>query len=77
MRHSLHIADESPEAPATERPDSAPAASRQWGRVMTFNDFSYEQTRVVRDAVEMAVRPLVDGEHRRIEIAKVILSIAD
>jgi hypothetical protein len=43
---------------------------------VSFNESSYEQTRVVRDAVEMAVRLLQGGEDRRDEIATVIFRVA-
>jgi hypothetical protein len=43
---------------------------------VSFNESSYEQTRVVRDAVEMAVR-LLTGDDRRDEIASVIFRIAN
>jgi hypothetical protein len=44
---------------------------------MSFNESSYEQTRVMRDAVEMVVRLTQDGEHRRDEIAIILFRIAD
>jgi hypothetical protein len=44
---------------------------------MSYNESSYEQTRVMQDAVEMVVRLTQDGDKRRTEIAKIILSIAD
>ncbi|HEY4926097.1 MAG TPA: hypothetical protein VII20_16930 [Roseiarcus sp.] len=44
---------------------------------MSFNESSYEQTRIMRDAVEMVVRLTQEGEHRRDEIAKIIFRIAD
>jgi hypothetical protein len=40
------------------------------------NESSYERTRIMRDAVEMVVRLTQDGEHRRDEIAKIIVRIA-
>jgi hypothetical protein len=62
--------------PATERRYRAPAALRQWSRVVTFNKSSYERTRIMRDALEMVVRLTQDGEHRRDEITKIIVRIA-
>jgi hypothetical protein len=44
---------------------------------VSFNECSYKQTRVMRDAVEMAVRLVHDGEQRRDEIARAIYSIAE
>jgi hypothetical protein len=44
---------------------------------VTFNESSYQQTRVVRDAIEMVVRLTDHGEDRRDEIAKIIFRIAD
>jgi hypothetical protein len=44
---------------------------------MSFNESSYEQTRVVRDALEMVVRLTQQGECRRDEISKIIFRIAD
>jgi hypothetical protein len=40
---------------------------------MSFSEFSYEQTRIMRDAVELVVRLLDRGEDRREEIAKLVL----
>jgi hypothetical protein len=54
-----------------------PAASRLWSRRVSYNESSYEQTRIIRDAVEMVVRLTSHGEGRRDEIAKIVLSIAD
>jgi hypothetical protein len=42
---------------------------------VSFDESRYEQTRVVRDAVEMAVRLLQGYEDRRDEIASVIFRI--
>jgi hypothetical protein len=47
------------------------------GGVMSFNESSYEQTRVMRDALEMVVRLTQDGEYRRDEISRIIFRIAD
>jgi hypothetical protein len=44
---------------------------------VSFNESSYEQTRVMRDALEMVVRLTQDGQYRRDEIAKIIFRIAD
>jgi hypothetical protein len=44
---------------------------------MSFNESSYEQTRIMRDALEMVVRLTQDGEYRRDEIANIIFRIAD
>jgi hypothetical protein len=44
---------------------------------MSFNESTYEQTRIMRDALEMVVRLTQDGEYRRDEIAKIIFRIAD
>jgi hypothetical protein len=44
---------------------------------MSQNPASYEQTRVMRDAVEMATRLIEGGQERREEIAKVIFGIHD
>jgi hypothetical protein len=44
---------------------------------MSFNESSYEQTRVMQDALEMAVRLTENGDARRSEIADVILNIAN
>jgi hypothetical protein len=44
---------------------------------MSFNESSYEQTPVVRDALEMVVRLTQQGECRRDEISKIIFRIAD
>jgi hypothetical protein len=41
-----------------------------------FNESSYEQTRIMRDALERVVRLTYDGEYRRDEIAKIIIRIA-
>jgi hypothetical protein len=43
---------------------------------MPFNESSYEQTHVMRDALEKVVRLTHDGEYRRDEIAKIIVRIA-
>jgi hypothetical protein len=43
---------------------------------MSFNESSYEQTRIMQDALEMAVRLTENGDARRSEIAEIILSIA-
>jgi hypothetical protein len=45
--------------------------------VVPFNESSYEQTRIARDATEMVVRLTRDGEDRRDEIARIIFRIAD
>jgi hypothetical protein len=44
---------------------------------VSFNESSYEQTRVMRDALEIVVRLTQDGEDRRDEISKMIFRIAD
>jgi hypothetical protein len=44
---------------------------------VSFNESSYEQTRVMRDALEMVVRLTQEGECRRDEISKIIFRIAD
>jgi hypothetical protein len=44
---------------------------------MSFNEPTDEQTRIMRDALEMVVRLTQDGEYRRDEIAKIIFRIAD
>jgi hypothetical protein len=41
-----------------------------------FNESSYEQTSVMREALETVVRQVPYGEHRRDEIARIILRIA-
>jgi hypothetical protein len=43
---------------------------------MPFNECSYEQTDVMREALETVVRDTVGGEYRREEIAKIVLRIA-
>jgi hypothetical protein len=43
---------------------------------VTFNDLSYEQTRIAREAVEMVVRLTKNGEDRRDEIAKIAFRLA-
>jgi hypothetical protein len=77
MSYVRHIADDKPEAPATERRDRAPAALRPWSQVVSLNEYSYEQTRVMRDAIEMVVRLTKDGAERRDEISLIIVRIAD
>ena|ERR1700722_18859356 len=42
---------------------------------MSFSESSYQQTSVMRDAVEMVVRLTQEGEHRRDEIARIIFRI--
>jgi hypothetical protein len=54
----------------------APAALRQWRHVVPFNESSYEQTPVMREALEMVVHLTHDGERRRDEIANIIVRIA-
>ena len=44
---------------------------------MSFNESSYEQTRIMQDALEMAVRLTENGDARRSEIADIILNIAN
>jgi hypothetical protein len=44
---------------------------------MSYNESSYEQTRIIRDAVEMAVRLTPGGDGRRDEVVRVILKIAN
>jgi hypothetical protein len=44
---------------------------------MTYNESSYERTSVMRSAIEMVLRLTKDGDKRRDEVAKVVLSIAD
>jgi hypothetical protein len=41
-----------------------------------FNESSYEQTPAMRQAVDIVAGQIKDGEHRRDEIAKVVLSIS-
>jgi hypothetical protein len=41
-----------------------------------FNDSSYEQTPAMRQAVDIVAGQIKDGEHRRDEIAKIVLSIS-
>jgi hypothetical protein len=44
---------------------------------MSYNESSYEQTRIMRDAVEIAVRLTPGGDGRRDEVVRVILNIAN
>jgi hypothetical protein len=44
---------------------------------MPENPVSYEQTRVMREAVEMATRLIQGGKERRQEIATIIFGIHD
>jgi hypothetical protein len=76
MSYCRHIADDNPEVPATERRDCAPAELRQWSRAVSLHEFSYEQTRIVRDATEMVVRLTRNGEDRREKIDSVVFRIA-
>jgi hypothetical protein len=44
---------------------------------MPYNESSYEQTSIMRAAIEMVMRLTKDGNKRRDEVANVVLSIAD
>jgi hypothetical protein len=44
---------------------------------MSYNDSSYEQSSVMRAAIEMVMRVSQNGDKQRDEVIKVVLKIAD
>jgi hypothetical protein len=77
MSYGRQIADDNPRCRRQRDQTALPPHPGHWSRVVPFNESSYEQTRIIRDAIEMVVRLTEYGDDRRDEIAKVVFRIAD